>query len=66
MYEIKSCGVTLDFTRDAASAHQTFNNSWGAHVILYRFNDRGQKAVIAEKHNYAKGVPAGQKQFSPQ
>lgn len=52
MYEVKSCGVTLDLTRDHMSALNCFANACGAHVVLYKFNEAGRKYLVNQKYSY--------------
>jgi len=49
MYEIKSCGVTLDFVPDRYQAQQIFDRAIGPEVILYKYNSDGNKFVVLQK-----------------
>lgn len=52
MYEVKSCGVTIELTSNHGTALSAFNDACGPHVILYKFNGSGHKFVVNEKHSF--------------
>lgn len=56
MYEVKSCGVTLEITPHHATADSCFNQSNGAVVILLKYNGAGQKVVVNRKYNHLRSV----------
>lgn len=49
MYEIQSCGVTIDFCKSHFDAINAYDRCTGPEVVLYKYNERGQKFVVAEK-----------------
>jgi hypothetical protein len=52
MYEIKSCGTTIDFTSDHFQASSIYDRCCGPVVQMYRYNSSGGKFLIAEKMNH--------------
>ena len=51
MYEVKSCGVTICFERSLYEATNVFDSCNGPEVVMYKFNNAGQKYVVRSKEN---------------
>lgn len=49
MYEIESCGTTLDITPSHQEAINTYNRAVGPVVKLYKYNG-SNKTVVQSKH----------------
>lgn len=56
MYEVSSCGTTLELTRSHVSAVDCFNNAVGPVVALYKYDSKGNKTVVSTKYNHASRV----------
>lgn len=53
MYEIKSCGVTIDFISDRFNAQNCYDQCHGPDVTLYKFVERGKIVVAQKSHSFS-------------
>lgn len=49
MFEIKSCGTTIDIVPDKFQAYNIYDRCVGPSVCIYQYNKDGNKYVIASK-----------------
>jgi hypothetical protein len=51
VYEIKSCGTTIDLVSDHYSAIGIYDRCVSCHVQLFRYNGDGNKYLVAERRS---------------
>jgi len=51
MYEVASCGTTIDIVADLFSASTTYDHCNGPEVVLYKYDGQGNKRIIQSKQN---------------
>ena len=64
MYEVKSCGTSIDFCHDLFSASHVYDQCKGPHIQMYKYDTNGNKVLTKEKFSNMRVVSSKQVQIA--